>query len=60
MTKANGTVEFDYTGLYEQGQAGFAVLDILTFRDTMYAEGIIKILEEETNEETLIMEEIPD
>ncbi len=60
MTKGNGTVEFDYTGQYEQGQAGFAVLDILTFKDTMYAEGIIKILEEETNEETLIMEEIPD
>lgn len=59
MTKGNGTVEFDYTGQYEQGQAGFAVLDILTFKDTMYAEGIIKILEEETNEETLIMKEIP-
>lgn len=60
MTKGNGTVEFDYTGLYEQGQAGYAVLDILTFRDTMYAEGIIKVLEEETNEETLFMQEIPD
>lgn len=60
MTKANGTVEFDYTDLYEQGQAGYVVMDILTFRDTMYAEGIIKVLEEETNEETLIMQEIPD
>lgn len=60
MTGSDGSVEFDYTGQYEQGQAGFAVLDILTFKDTMYAEGIIKILEEENNEETLIMEEIPD
>lgn len=60
MTGSNGTVEFDYTGLYEQGQAGYAVLDILTYRDTMYAEGIIKVLEEETNEETLFMQEIPD
>jgi len=59
MTGANGKAEFDYSGFYEQGQAGFAVLDILTFKDTMYAEGIIKILEEETNEETLVMEEIP-
>jgi len=44
----------------EQGQAGFAVLDILTFKDSTYAEGIIKVLEEETNEQTLIMEPIPD
>jgi hypothetical protein len=59
-TKTNGTVEFDYTGLYEQGQAGFAVLDIYTEKDTMFAEGIIKILEEETNEQTLILERMPD
>jgi hypothetical protein len=59
-TKGNGTVEFDYSGLYEQGQAGFAVLDILAEKDTMYAEGIIKILEEETNEQTLILERMPD
>lgn len=60
MTKGNGTAEFDYTGYYEQGQAGFAVLDILTYKDSSYAEGIIKVLEEETNEETLVMEPIPD
>lgn len=59
-TKSNGTVEFDYTGLYEQGQAGFAVLDIYTEKDTMFAEGIIKILEEETNAQTLILERMPD
>ena len=59
-TKSNGSVEFDYSGLFEQGQAGFAVLDILAERDTMYAEGIIKILEEETNEQTLILERMPD
>lgn len=60
MTNGSGKAEFDYSGFYEQGQAGFAVLDILTFKDTLYAEGIIKILEEETNEETLTMERIPD
>ena len=59
MTNAGGRVEFDYTGLFEQGQAGFAVMDILTFKDSSYAEGIIKILEEETNEETLVMQPIP-
>ena len=60
MTNGGGKAEFDYSGFYEQGQAGFAVLDILTFKDSLYAEGIIKILEEETNEETLVMELIPD
>jgi hypothetical protein len=60
MTNGAGQAEFDYSGFYEQGQAGFAVLDILTFKDSLYAEGIIKVLEEETNEETLIMELIPD
>lgn len=59
MTNAGGRVEFDYTNLFEQGQAGFAVMDILTFKDSTYAEGVIKILEEETNEETLVMQPIP-
>lgn len=60
MTNGAGKAEFDYSGFYEQGQAGFAVLDILTFKDSTYAEGIIKVLEEETNEETLFMEPIPE
>lgn len=51
-TNGSGVAEFDYTDEYKQGQAGFAVLDILaTQGDTMAAEGIIKILEEEENEE---------
>jgi hypothetical protein len=58
-TDSKGQAEFDYTQLFKQGQAGFAVLDILTFKDTMYAEGIIKILEEETTTEKLQMELIP-
>lgn len=59
LTESDGSVEFDYTQQYKQGQAGFAVLDILTYKDTLYAEGIIKILEEETNEETVTMKLIP-
>lgn len=49
-TNSSGVAEFDYTEEYKQGQAGFAVLDILATSDTLAAEGIIKILEEETNE----------
>ena len=59
LTNARGEVTFDYTDQFKQGQAGFAVLDILTYKDTLYAEGIIKIVEEETTEETLTMELIP-
>jgi hypothetical protein len=50
-TNSAGVAEFDYTDEYKQGQAGFAVLDILATKDTMAGEGIIKILEEEDNEE---------
>jgi hypothetical protein len=53
LTDAHGVVEFDYTDQYKQGQAGFAVLDIVSFKDSAVGEGIIKILEEETNEETI-------
>lgn len=54
-TDAAGRAEFDYTDFYEQGQSGFAVLDILATRDTLLGEGIIKIIEEETAEEIVIL-----
>jgi len=55
VTTASGRVEFDYTDFYKQGQAGFAVLDILAIKDSLAGAGIIKILEEETNEETVVL-----
>lgn len=55
-TGSDGRVEFDYTDFYEQGQAGFAVLDILCTRDTLAGAGMIKITEEEVNEETVVVE----
>jgi hypothetical protein len=55
MTDAQGKATFDYTDFYKQGQAGFAVLDIVSFKDSMVGQGIIKILEEETNEETVVL-----
>ena len=50
-----GEAEFDYSDFYEQGQSGFAVLDIICTFDTLVGEGIIKIEEEETNRETVII-----
>lgn len=55
VTSASGRVEFDYSDFYKQGQAGFAVLDILAVKDDLAGAGIIKILEEETNEETVVL-----
>lgn len=51
----SGRAEFDYSEFYEQGQSGFAVLDIIASHDTLLGEGIIKIVEEETTEETVIV-----
>ena len=55
MTGSDGKAEFDYSGFYEQGQSGFAVLDIVSFKDSAVGEGIIKIVEEETSEETVVL-----
>ena len=55
MTDALGQAKFDYSSLYHQGQAGFAVMDIITFKDSATGEGIIKIIEEETNHETVML-----
>lgn len=54
-TDGAGLATFDYSEFYEQGQSGFAVLDILCTFDTLVGEGIIKIEEEKTNEETVII-----
>lgn len=55
VTSASGRIEFDYSEFYKQGQAGFAVLDIIAVTEGFAGEGIIKILEEETNEETVVL-----
>jgi hypothetical protein len=54
---ADGWAIFDYTDNYNLGQAGFTVLDIeVRSGDSLYGEGIIKIVEEEVNEETVIIQ----
>jgi len=57
FTDVDGYCIFDYTNMYNLGQAGFAVLDIeVRSGDTLYGEGIIKIVEEVTSEETVIIQ----
>lgn len=56
-TDVDGYCIFDYTENYNLGQAGFAVLDIeVRSGDTLYGEGIIKIEDEKTSEETVIIQ----
>lgn len=53
----DGYATFDYTDMYNLGQAGFAVLDIeVRSGDSLYGEGIIKVEDEETSEETVIIQ----
>ncbi|NNC83508.1 MAG: hypothetical protein HKN79_08020 [Flavobacteriales bacterium] len=56
FTDASGEAVFDFSEYYEQGQAGFAVLNIEATLDTSMVEGIIKIEPETINEETLILQ----
>ena len=55
-SNAAGEAIFDFTELYQDGQAGFAVLSILIEKDSLMVEGIIKIDPEVVNEETLILQ----
>lgn len=56
-TDADGYSIFDYTDMFNLGQAGFTVLDIeVRSGDTLYGEGIIKIVEETISEETVIIQ----
>jgi hypothetical protein len=60
FTNANGIAEFDFTDLYEPGQSGFAILNVEITKEfpdsTSFLEGIVKIVEEETNRKTFVLE----
>jgi hypothetical protein len=56
VTNGTGKVTFDFTDFYKKGQAGFAVLDIEAYKGSLDGDGIIKIEEETTTEETVIIE----
>lgn len=56
VTNGTGKVTFDFSDFYEKGQAGFAVLDIEASKGSESGEGIIKIEEEKTTEESVTIE----
>lgn len=52
----NGEATFDYTDKFNLGQVGFAILDIEIWSgDTLNGTGIIKVQEEETSQETVVL-----
>jgi hypothetical protein len=56
VTNGTGKVSFDFSDFYKKGQAGFAVLDVEASKGADNGEGIIKIEEEKTTEETITIE----
>lgn len=56
VTNGTGKVTFNFSDFYKKGQAGFAVLDIEAYKGSLAGDGIIKIEEEETTEESVVIE----
>lgn len=60
FTNSNGVAEFDFTSFYEPGQSGFAILDVEITKEfpdsTSFVSGIMKVVEEETNTKTFVLE----
>ena len=64
VTNSSGKATFNYTEEYKLGQAGFAVLDVEVHMTaltsgTPEATGVIKIEEEQENEQTIICQTCP-
>ena len=60
FTDAKGFCYFDFTNEFNLGQAGFRILDLeVETEDGLYrGSGILKVVEEETNELTIVVSQI--
>ena len=56
LTNSSGVAVFNYNDVYQLGQAGVAVLDIKAYKNGAQGQGIIKVEEETTSEETVYIE----
>ncbi|GAB5416325.1 MAG: hypothetical protein Crog4KO_10910 [Crocinitomicaceae bacterium] len=54
-TNASGEARFNFNNVYQSGQAGVAVLDIEVTKGSAFAKGIIKIEQEETSREKVVL-----
>jgi hypothetical protein len=55
-TNGSGEAIFNFNDVYQLGQAGVAVLNIVAKKDGLTGQGIIKIEEETTSEETVFIQ----
>ena len=56
LTNSAGEAVFNFDDVYQLGQAGVAVLNIDVSKDGMAGQGIIKVEEETTSEETVFIQ----
>ena len=56
VTTNEGFTSFNFSSYYVAGQAGFAVLDVECTKGSLSGTGLIKIVEMETSEVTVVME----
>ncbi|MCE3294762.1 MAG: hypothetical protein K0R65_476 [Crocinitomicaceae bacterium] len=50
ITNATGEAIFNFNELYQLGQSGVAVLNIIATKDTLEGAGVIQVIEEQTSE----------
>lgn len=56
FTNSDGEAVFNFNDVYQLGQAGVAILNIKATLNTLVGEGIIKVEEETTSEETVFIQ----
>ncbi len=56
QTNSSGVAEFNFNDVYQLGQAGVAVLNIEATKSGYAGEGIIKVEQETTSEETVFIQ----
>lgn len=56
LSDGSGVASFNFNDVYQLGQAGVAVLNIEARKDALEGEAIIKIEQEEENEETVFIQ----
>jgi len=56
FTNSSGVAVFNYNDIYQLGQAGFAVLDIIVTKNDLSGSGIVKVEEEVENTQTVFIQ----
>jgi hypothetical protein len=56
VTNTSGQATFNFNDVYQLGQAGVAVLNIEAYKDVAQGQGIIKVEQETTSEETVFIQ----